>query len=63
MYWQVDGGTLNLMWNNGTTNKQADIDVSGWNWRGNGPYTITFVARELNGTFIEQKNTSFYIAR
>ncbi|MDB5237424.1 MAG: hypothetical protein JWL88_526 [Parcubacteria group bacterium] len=61
MYWQVDGGTLNLMQDSYTDapHKEANVDVSGWNWHGAGPYAITFVAQQ-NGTTISQKTISVY---
>jgi hypothetical protein len=65
MYWQVDGGSLNLMntdSSNGYDHKQSWVDVSGWWWRNNGPYTINFVARDLNGNLITQKSVSIYVA-
>lgn len=54
MYWQVDGGTLNLMQNNSTDypHKESLIDLSPWTWSGNGQYTITFVAKNLSGNQI-----------
>lgn len=46
MYWQVDGGSLNEMWNSGEggEHKEAVVDVGSWTWRGTGPYVVTFVA-------------------
>lgn len=62
MYWQVDGGQLNLM-NDNTTDaphKESEVDVSGWNWRGTGPYTVTFVAKDLNGNILQTKAVQIY---
>ncbi|HYE60148.1 MAG TPA: glycoside hydrolase family 44 protein [Candidatus Kapabacteria bacterium] len=46
MYWQVDNDRLNLMPDNMTDgpHKESLVNVDGWNWRGNGPYEIKFVA-------------------
>ncbi len=62
MYWQVDGGTLNWMENNyqDYPHKEASVDLSGWHWRGVGPYTITFVAKQ-NDTIISQQSVRITI--
>jgi endoglucanase len=49
MTWQVDGGAPTVMSDRDGTFKVANVDVSGWTWRGAGPYTITFTARENKG--------------
>lgn len=48
MYWQVDGGVLNQMYNayEEYPHKQAWIDVSGWRWNSDNRYTLTFVAKD-----------------
>jgi hypothetical protein len=64
MYWQVDGGQLNRMSVNdsGGAHQEADVDLSGWNWHGNGgQYVINFVAEDLNGNIIAQKSTTIII--
>lgn len=62
MYWQVDGGQLNPMQTSTTDapHKEASVDVSGWNWKGAGPYAITYLAKQ-NGAVIAQKTVSIYI--
>jgi endoglucanase len=62
MYWQVDGGTLTWMQNNyqDYPHKEASVDLSGWHWRGAGPYTITFVAKQ-HGTIISQQSVRITI--
>jgi endoglucanase len=62
MYWQVDGGQWNKMSNNYTDyqHKQADISVAGWNWRGNGPYTVNYIVSQ-NGNTIAQQPTQIYV--
>lgn len=57
MFWYVDNGQWNWMDNNYTDSphKEARVDVSGWTWRGAGPYKVTFVARQ-NGNIIAQKS-------
>jgi hypothetical protein len=65
MFWQVDTGGLNSMYdsNEGGPHKEAWIDITHWNWRGNGPYKITFVAKDKNGTTLDQKSVNVYVAR
>jgi len=61
MYWQVDGGGLVLMPSSytGYPHKETAVDLSGWNWKGKGPYIITFVAKQ-NGVTITQRSVSIY---
>jgi endoglucanase len=63
MYWRVDGGQLNTMYNssNGGDHKEAIVDVSGWKWRGSGPYVLTFVAKNNSGTVIASQNATIYV--
>jgi hypothetical protein len=58
MYWQVDGGSLNLMGdsNAGAPHKESLVDLSSWNWSGSGAYTINFVAKDNAGTVVAQKS-------
>lgn len=62
MFWYVDQGSWNWMDNNynGYPHKEASVDVTGWNWRGNGPYPITFIARWNDGTVAAKKTFSIY---
>ncbi len=48
MYWQVDGGQLNEM-NNVGDHKEVSVDLSGWMWRTDGSYKLTFVAKDMTG--------------
>jgi endoglucanase len=60
MYWQVDGDRLNGMmdvWDH----KEVSVDVSNWNWRGNGPYNITFIAKNNGGNEIARQDVQIYI--
>ncbi len=64
MYWQVDGGQLNLMTNNLTdgSHKQSDVDLSSWHWQGpGGQYVINFVAKDLSGNVITQRSVTITI--
>ncbi|MDE1874593.1 MAG: hypothetical protein KGI79_00115 [Patescibacteria group bacterium] len=63
MYWQVDGDGLNQMSDNSTDwpHKESEVDVSNWTWKGAGPYTVTFIAKDLSGNVISQKSTSIYV--
>jgi endoglucanase len=62
MYWQVDGGALNVMQDSKTDapHKEAIVDVSGWNWHDAGPYTLTFVAKE-QGVIVGSKDVTFSV--
>jgi hypothetical protein len=61
MYWQVDGGNKVVMFNSPEDypHKEAWVDFTGWNWKGRGPYTLTFTA-EVNGQVIGQKSIEIY---
>lgn len=62
MYWQVDGGQLNPMQTNNTDypHKEASVDVASWTWRGNGPYVVTFVAKDPSGNVIATAKSTIY---
>jgi murein DD-endopeptidase MepM/ murein hydrolase activator NlpD len=64
MYWQVDGGGLVLMPDNAQDypHKEVSVDLSGWNWRGSGPYSVNFVAKDVNGNIITQRAINIYVA-
>lgn len=65
MYWQVDGGQMNVMENNYSDypHKEASVDVTNWNWKGNGPYQITFVSRAKDGSVIASRTFAIYMDR
>jgi fibronectin type 3 domain-containing protein len=65
MYWQVDGGQLNSMYDSyvDAPHKEAIVDVSTWSWRGTGPYVITFVAKDRKGKTIATQSVTIYVAR
>jgi hypothetical protein len=63
MYWQVDGGQLNLM-NDSTVDsahKEASVDLTGWTWRGTGPYTVNFVAKDQNGNLLVHRSVAITV--
>ncbi len=62
MYWQVDGGSLNPMNNSYTEypHKEAAVNVTGWNWRTNNQYQITFVAKKGEAV-ISQRSITLYV--
>ncbi len=64
MFWQVDGGNLNPMPTNtqDAPHKEALVNVDSWSWRGAGPYVITFVAKDKNGTLIGKIDRTITIA-
>jgi uncharacterized protein YozE (UPF0346 family) len=64
MYWQVDGGAL-IQMNDSQTDaphKEALVDLGSWNWKGNGPYVVTFVAKDANGAVLNQRSISIFVA-
>ena len=62
-YWQVDGGALKELDSNYNDypHKESSVDVSGWNWKGKGPYAITFIAQNKNGQEIGRSAVSVTI--
>ncbi len=63
MFWQVDKGGLVEMASNYADwpHKEALVDLSGWTWRGKGPYTLNFVSKDLSGNTLAQKQVKIYI--
>ncbi len=62
MLWQVDGGVLNPMYDSYSegAHKEAQVDVTNWSWKGRGPYTVTFVARDGKNSELARKSISIY---
>jgi len=60
MYWQVDGGQRNEMFNSTQDypHKEALVDFTGWSWKGRGPYTLTFIATDQNGNTLGSKSVN-----
>ncbi len=58
MYWQVDGGQLNIMQdsNDGWPHKEAIVNVMNWSWNSNLKYRVTFVAKDNSGNLITTKD-------
>lgn len=65
MFWQVDGGYLNQMYSirDGAPHKLSTVDLQYWTWSANNRYTVTFVAKKLDGTVMAQKSTVITVAR
>ncbi|MDO8604410.1 MAG: hypothetical protein Q7K40_03375 [bacterium] len=65
MLWQVDGGGLVNMPTNLTDypHKQFDTDLTGWTWKGSGPYRINFIARDKNDVTLTEKSVDVTIWR
>jgi hypothetical protein len=63
MFWQVDGDRLNRMFTDLTDypHKEVSVDLSGWNWKGSGPYLLNFIAKDLNGVVVAQKSSSISV--
>lgn len=64
IYWQVDGGQANLLGDSydGTPHKESLVDLSGWHWRANGQYTITFTAKDTAGAILANKTVIINVA-
>jgi endoglucanase len=62
MYWQVDGGQLNAMYNSyiDYPHKESIVDLSGWHWNNEGQYLLTFIAKDYAGNIIDQTNVNIY---
>lgn len=63
MYWQVDDGVLNQMYDSSQDypHKEAPVDVSPWNWNSNGQYVLTFVVKNAQGTMLSQKSITISV--
>jgi hypothetical protein len=64
-YWSVDGGGRVLMPTNLTEypHKEVLVDLSGWGWRGEGPYTVKFTTTRMDGSTIAERLISIFVAR
>jgi len=62
MYWQVDTGGKVEMYNSNTDypHKESLVDFTGWNWKGKGPYTLTFTSTDNSGKQISQASINIY---
>ncbi len=62
MYWKVDGGGEVSMGDSQTDypHKEASVDVTNWNWKGAGAYTVTFVAKDSTGQVISERSVQIY---
>jgi hypothetical protein len=63
MYWQVDGGTLNEMFNSSQDypHKESLVDVSGWTWQGSGNYLLNFVSKNSSGATLSTKSVNIKV--
>lgn len=61
MFWQVDGDSWNWMDTDykDYPHKEASVDLSGWSWRGEGPYEVTFIARK-DGEVLAEREVTIY---
>jgi endoglucanase len=61
-YWQVDGGQLHAMYDSyqDGAHKEAWVSVDGWNWRGSGPYRVTFVSKNKKGQELSRSSASIF---
>ncbi|MDO8604610.1 MAG: hypothetical protein Q7K40_04440 [bacterium] len=63
MYWRVDTGQDNWMYSTPQDypHKETWVDLSGWKWKGSGPYTLTFTARDNAGAVIATKSITIHV--
>jgi hypothetical protein len=63
MFWQVDGGALNPMYDSfqDAPHKEAAVNVTGWSWQGKGPYQVTFVSKDAGGHTLGQRSVKLYV--
>lgn len=57
MYWQVDGGAMNLMGEGAGSpmHKLSYVDLSSWKWNPSKQYAIRFLAHDQSGNIIGEK--------
>lgn len=60
MTWQVDSGQRNAMATVAGA-KEALVDVSGWTWKGEGPYRLTFRATDAKGRTVGTADVDVYV--
>lgn len=59
--WSVDNGQENSMEDANPSLKQAKINFDRWTWRGEGPYRVTFTAKDTSGAVIGQKTVEITV--
>ncbi len=64
IYWQVDGDQLNEMSSNSSDypHKETSVDVSNWNWKGNGPYSLKFIAKDSSGNTLKESTLNLNVS-
>ncbi len=66
MFWQVDKDRLNTMFDNfeGYPHKEVSVDLSGWTWKGGGPYALNFIAKaKASGATLAERFINIFVAR
>lgn len=43
--------------------KEALVDLTNWNWRGTGPYVLTFVAKDPNGNIVARSDRTITVGQ
>lgn len=61
MYWQVGGDRKNSM-PTVQGHKETPVDLSGWSWRDDGKYNLTFIAEDRNGSEIAREDIEIYVS-
>ncbi|MBX4198360.1 glycoside hydrolase family 6 protein, partial [Candidatus Parcubacteria bacterium] len=62
LYWQVDNGTLNPMGDAGDL-KEASVDTTNWNWRSNGQYVVSMVAKDNADNVIAKSDVTITVGK
>ncbi|HEY0908216.1 MAG TPA: glycoside hydrolase family 6 protein [Candidatus Paceibacterota bacterium] len=60
MYWSVDGGSENAMYDSWQDyqHKEAMVDLTNWKWNSNGSYNVAFIARSHSGAEIARTSVT-----
>jgi hypothetical protein len=64
VYWYVDDSQEELMWNEwdeDPEHKAYLVDTYYWDWRGEGPYTLGFIAEDQSGRRLAQRTVRVYV--
>jgi hypothetical protein len=64
VYWYVDDSREELMWNeweDHPEHKGYVVDTWFWDWRGEGPYTVGFIAEDVRGRRLAERTVRVYV--
>lgn len=65
MTWSVDGGQPNAMNDSRQDgpHKEVMVNLAGWSWKGEGPYVVTFRAKDRQGRLMAEKTVSIRVTQ